>query len=559
MSNAKTLLIVDDCIEDREAYRRYLLTDPHQCYHILEADVAEDGLALCQTTHCDAILLDFCLPDMSGLEFLDELKQQVLQTAIPTIVLTGQGDEEIAVQAMKRGAKDYLVKQHLRPDVLQSAVRNAIEHSHLQRQLGQTTERQRLIATTALRIRQSLNLEEILNTAVAEVRNLLQCDRVLLCQLGAEGVSQSVAESVEPIWTQALGASMSRVDSPQKNRTADSQTTPQTIANVAKVRLSRSQRQVLERLQVQSLLEVPILVRHRGEGDRVDSPQLWGFLVAHQCSGVRTWLPEEVDLLHQLSVQLAIAIGQAELLTQTQIALQKEKELNALKSQIVATVSHEYRSPLTSILTAASTLKQHCDRLSADKQKWCLELIETKVRHLAKLVDDMLVANQLELNKTQFKPLPLDLLNFLADLLDDIRLQLSDRHELVFKVTGHPRGFWGDRNLLQQIFTNLLSNAIKYSPEGGKIECHLQSEETEVIFAIEDRGIGIPPADLAHLFESFQRASNVDTIPGTGLGLTITKACVELHGGTIALTSELGVGTQVTVTLPKRSQLKIKN
>jgi signal transduction histidine kinase len=87
----------------------------------------------------------------------------------------------------------------------------------------------------------------------------------------------------------------------------------------------------------------------------------------------------------------------------------------------------------------------------------------------------------------------------------------------------------------------------------------LQSEETEVIFAIEDRGIGIPPADLAHLFESFQRASNVDTIPGTGLGLTITKACVELHGGTIALTSELGVGTQVTVTLPKRSQLKIKN
>ena len=168
----------------------------------------------------------------------------------------------------------------------------------------------------------------------------------------------------------------------------------------------------------------------------------------------------------------------------------------------------------------------------------------------------MFVAMELALSTTRFKPLPLDLLKFVADLRDDIRSQLSDRHELVFKVTGHPRGFWGDRSLLQQIFTNLLSNAIKYSPEGGKIECHLQSQETEIILAIEDGGIGIPPADLARLFESFHRASNVDTIPGTGLGLTITKACVELHGGKIALTSELGSGTRVTVTLPKRQSIK---
>ncbi len=197
MLDTWTLLIIDDCATDRKIYRRYLSKDPHHSYQILEADCAEDGFALCQETHCDVILLDFCLPDMSGLELFDKLKQEIFKNSVPVIMLTGRGDEELAVQAMKRGALDYLVKQQVKQDVLQLAVRNAIKQLCLQAQLSKTQERQRLIATTALRIRQSLDLEQILNTAVAEVQQLLKCDRVMVYQFASDTGGKIVASSAD--------------------------------------------------------------------------------------------------------------------------------------------------------------------------------------------------------------------------------------------------------------------------------------------------------------------------------------------------------------------------
>jgi signal transduction histidine kinase len=170
---------------------------------------------------------------------------------------------------------------------------------------------------------------------------------------------------------------------------------------------------------------------------------------------------------------------------------------------------------------------------------------------MSKLVDNMLLVNQFELEKPKFKPIPLDLLQLFSDLIEQERETTGARHELIFQITGHTQGFWGDRGLLQQIFINLMSNAIKYSPDGGIVEFHLIGKESEVIFYIQDHGIGIPIKDQENLFQSFCRGSNVDTIPGTGLGLAIAKGCVELHGGDITLFSEVGQGTKVTVSLPK--------
>jgi signal transduction histidine kinase len=395
MSDTRTLLIIDDCAEDRRIYRRYLLKDPHQSYQILEAESAKDGLALCQEILCDVILLDFCLPDMTGLEILEQLTRERLDTAASVIMLTGQGDETVAVQAMKKGVQDYLVKQDLKPDVLQLAVRNVIQHSDLQTVLTKTRERQRFM------------------------------------------------------------------------------------------------------------------------------------------------------------------LKQAELLAQTQAALRKEQKLNALKSQMMTTVSYEYRTPLASILAATSTLKQHGVKLDESKQEKFLQIIEHKARYMAKLVDDLLVFNQFESNKAQCKPQPLDLYHFFSGLIQEQQEKLSDgtlhpHHHLAYKITGNYKGFWGDGGLLRQIFVNLVSNAIKFSPDGGEIEFHLIGSEEQVIFDVKDNGIGIPINEQENLFQAFSRGSNVDTIPGTGLGLAIAKLCVELHGGDITLESQVGKGTRVIVTLPKR-------
>ncbi|MEH2045363.1 ATP-binding protein [Nostoc sp.] len=588
MLDTWTLLIIDDCAADRKIYRRYLLKDPHQSYKILEADCAEEGLALCQKERCDVILLDFCLPDMSGLELFDRIQQEIFKTSVPVIMLTGRGDEEIAVQVMKRGALDYLVKQHLTQDVLQLAVRNAIKQSCLQAQLIKTQERQRLIATTALRIRQSLNLEQILNTAVAEVQQLLKCERVIVYKFAPDTDGKIVASSIEPYRTVALCDRVAAGDRGQGTGdwglgTGDKETRrlrdilitreefsqspisnpqcpipnphyplspegapPSPIPYIYELSLCNCVN-LKEQFNTKANLVVPINLSNNGN----PTPKLWGLLIAHHNSGERHWQTDDAEMLNEVSVQLAIAIQQAELLAQTQAALAKEKQLNVFKSQIITTVSHEYRTPLTSILAAASTLVKHSQQLDESKQQRFLGIIEQKARYMSKLVDNMLLVNQLELEKPKFQPISVNLLQFFSDLLEQERETVGDRHELIFKITGNHHGFWGDRGLLQQIFINLMSNAIKYSPDGGSIEFHLIGKESEAIFYIQDRGIGIPMADQENLFQSFSRASNVDTIPGTGLGLAIAKAGVELHSGSITLSSEVGQGTKVTVSLPK--------
>ncbi|MEH2183700.1 ATP-binding protein [Nostoc sp.] len=620
MLDTWTLLIIDDCAADRKIYRRYLLKDPHQSYQILEADCAEEGLALCRKVRCDVILLDFCLPDMSGLELFDRIQQEIFKTSVPVIMLTGRGDEEIAVQVMKRGALDYLVKQHLTQDVLQLAVRNAIKQSCLQAQLIKTQERQRLIATTALRIRQSLNLEQILNTAVAEVQQLLKCDRVMVYQFAPDTDGKIVASSIESYrtvtlcdrvgvgdwglgtgdkgtrrqgkqtdrglmtkeeFTQSLIPNAQCCQSPQVGKPAHSAGSPMpnaasclksgnpfgssswgepplsdclttalapqcSIPHIYELGLCNCVN-LKEQFNTKANLVVPINLSNNGN----PTPKLWGLLIAHHDSGERQWQTDDAEMLNEVSVQLAIAIQQAELLAQTQAALAKEKQLNLFKSQIITTVSHEYRTPLTSILAAASTLVKHSQQLDESKQQRFLGIIEHKARYMSKLVDNMLLVNQLELEKPKFQPISVDLLQFFSDLLEQERETVGDRHELIFKITGNHHGFWGDRGLLQQIFINLMSNAIKYSPDGGSVEFHLIGKESEAIFYIKDQGIGIPMADQENLFQSFSRGSNVDTIPGTGLGLAIAKACVELHGGDITLSSEVGQGTKVTVSLPK--------
>ncbi|MEH2073326.1 MAG: ATP-binding protein [Nostoc sp.] len=562
MLDTSTLLIIDDCAADRKIYRRYLLKDPHQSYQIFEADCAEEGLALCQKIRCDVILLDFCLPDMSGLELFDRMQQEIFQTSVPVIMLTGRGDEEVAVQVMKRGALDYLVKHNVTQDVLQLAVRNAIKQSCLQAQLNKTQERQRLIATTALRIRQSLNLEQILNTAVAEVQQLLKCDRVIVYQFAPDTDGKIVASSVESFRTVALcdrvGAEEKAIEQEAGSRgkipllctlphTRSQIPNPESpIPYIYELGLCNCV-SLKEQFNTQANLVVPINLSNNGN----PTPKLWGLLIAHQNSGERHWQTDDAQMLNEVSVQLAIAIQQAELLAQTQAALTKEKQLNTFKSQIIATVSHEYRTPLTSILAAASTLAKHSQQLDESKQERFLGIIEQKARYMSKLVDNMLLVNQFELEKPTFKPILLDLLQFFSDLIEQERETTGDRHELIFNITGHTQGFWGDRGLLQQIFINLMSNAIKYSPDGGTVEFHLIGKESEAIFYIQDRGIGIPVRDQENLFQSFSRGSNVDTIPGTGLGLAIAKGCVELHGGDITLSSEVGEGTKVTVSLPK--------
>ncbi|WNZ22972.1 response regulator [Leptolyngbya sp. NK1-12] len=539
-----TLLIVDDCAEDREVCRRYLLKDPQQSYQILEADSAEDGLSLCQERNCDAILLDFCLPTMNGLEFLDALKQHQ-PDPVPVILLTGYGAEEVAVEAMKKGVQDYLIKQQLQPDVLQLTVRNAIQHWQSQIQLNKTEQRQRLVNTIALHMRQSLDRQQVLHTAVTQIQQLLECDQVAVYQaqygetqppdlikwqqVTAAGRTRTVSPSSSDLWIETIEAAIHQADP----------------ANAAIDPIGWS-------WETQNKLILPLFLSSTEvtQEQSIQEQRLWGVLVA-QHSAVKPWHSDEVEIVRELVTQLGSALQQAEQFSQMQVALEQAQQLNAFKSQMVATVSHEYRNPLTAILAAASTLKLYSEQFDLAQQQHLLATIEDKARFMTRLVEDLLVLEKLELGQMGFRPLPLNILELVADVVEEQRWLAGEQYEIIFRVSGNTKGFWGDSDLLRQILVNLLSNGIKYSPNGGKVELHLSGTTSHLIFSIQDQGIGIPLADQEKLFQAFQRASNAEAIAGTGLGLAITQACVKLHGGDISIDSIENVGTTVTIRLPK--------
>jgi PAS domain S-box-containing protein len=239
--------------------------------------------------------------------------------------------------------------------------------------------------------------------------------------------------------------------------------------------------------------------------------------------------------------------------------LETERELNELKSRFVAMVSHEYRTPLTTILSSAELLERYVDQFTEEKRRQHYTRIQSAVHLLTQLVNDVLTISKIEAGKQGFNPSPLDLVKFCRELVEEFQLTIGSLHTLIFTSHGNAlseaQGSMMakadmDEKLLRYIISNLLSNAIKYSPEGTTVRFDLSVNLHQAILSIQDTGIGIPLEDQPHLFESFYRGTNVGTLSGTGLGLAIVKSSVDLQGGKIAVSSEVGVGTTVTVTLP---------
>lgn len=236
--------------------------------------------------------------------------------------------------------------------------------------------------------------------------------------------------------------------------------------------------------------------------------------------------------------------------TETCEALLREQELNNLKSRIITVISHEYRTPLTTILSSAQILDHYGHKLSEDKKANHLQRIQSAAHHLTDLVTDVLDISQADTGSVEFKPFPLDVELFCRQLVEEIQKSKGQEHPITFVALGNSSSYLADEKLLRQILTNLLSNAIKYSPCNSTIHFSLQCQEKTTVFRIRDRGIGIPTEDRPQLFKPFERGSNVGTTSGTGLGLAITKNLVDLHGGQIVVESEVGVGTTFTVILP---------
>ncbi|MEH2052992.1 PAS domain S-box protein, partial [Nostoc sp.] len=372
-----TILLIDDCAQDREAYYQFLQQDSLYTYRILEFETATPALKWCQQEIPDVIVLDFALPDEDGLKFIQQFWECHSHTQTAVIMLTGQGDEIIAIQAMKSAVQDYLVKDKLTAEVLQGAIHHAIERMHLIRQLEQSREQQQLIAAIALRIRQSLKLEEILHTIATEIRQFLQADRVVVYQFQPDMSGTIVAESVLPSWTVAMGMQILDTCFQQAAGSDYRQGKKRAIDDIYQAGLTNCHLQLLEQFEVKANLVVPILVKE----------QLWGLLIAHQCTASRHWQSVELDLLDQLAVQIAIAIQQGTAYQQLQAELAErqrtEAALKASEEKLKLTLNFagigywEWNPITNQIFASDNTIRCFGSDVSAENwtyEKWLNQL-----------------------------------------------------------------------------------------------------------------------------------------------------------------------------------------
>jgi signal transduction histidine kinase len=268
-------------------------------------------------------------------------------------------------------------------------------------------------------------------------------------------------------------------------------------------------------------------------------------------------------ILEAFSRQMSIAARNAQLFealrksqAELENSLQREKELNQLKSRFISTVSHEFRTPLASILANSQIIERYEKRLSDEQKSGYHAKIKAQIQYLSNLVEDVLLASKgdsigfhLEIDREDFR-------TFCEEIISEISLLAPSNVQLSLEIIGKAENLAFDSKLLRHILFNLLSNAVKYSPNGGKVMLKVNCKVKDFSLAVSDEGIGIPPPEQDKLFQSFFRASNAGKVAGTGLGLTIVKRAVEAYGGDVSLRSRPKKGTVVEVKLPRYAALK---
>lgn len=569
-SQADLILIVDDSEADRFTYRRSL----GSVGEIEEYDCGKAALEACRRQAPDLILLDYNLPDMNGLELMAELTAQ-LKICPPVIMLTGQGSEEVAVAAMKAGAKDYLIKGQLTPANLLQTVGNVLTEHRLRTALEQYQQQRSLLTEVALQINRASELKQILQVIVVGTRQLLGCDRTLIYQFELDMSGTVVAESVLPTWTSGMGLTLEDncfqgEQSYQAHKYLQGH--KMVVADITTAGLSDCHLRMLQQFQVKANLVVPII----SHSVTTDEPKLWGLLIAHHCQTTHDWQPEELALLDELAVQGAIAIQQAELITSLQAGLEKQQaidrqlqeraielkranqklaqalhRLNQRNQELDAfayIVSHDLKAPLRGISNLSQWLVEDLqDQLPEDNQEQ-LRLIQQRVLRMEDLINGVLQYSRA--GKQAVEILQVDVLQLLREVIDSLTPPSEFRVELpktVPQLETQPI-------LLKQVFANLISNAIKYHdrPDGCiQIRCQDQGERLQ--FTVADDGPGIAPENHQRIFDIFQTLASADKAKGTGLGLTIIKKIVEQQGGTVWVESDLNHGSAFSFTWPRIS------
>ncbi|BBC25931.1 PAS domain-containing protein [Pseudanabaena sp. ABRG5-3] len=450
--------------------------------------------------------------------------------------------------------------------------------------LKQQSTQEHLLSSITKRMRLSLDLDEILNAAVGEIHQILELDRVLVYRVFSGGTGAAIAESVSPNWPKILDIVFPEEVFPEQSYERYVQGRIYTLSDREDPQqfISPNLANFLAEIHVRAKLVVPIIQQQK----------LWGLLIAHQCDRPRQWQDWEIDLLKQVASQLAIAVQQTSLFEQLQqelsvrqqaeaqltesnqqLAISNEELIRAtrMKDEFLANMSHELRTPLNAILGMTEGLKEGVFGIVGDRQIKALQTVYSSGTHLLELINDILDVAKIESGQVTLELTNVSITNLCQSSIAFIKQQASAKKiQVIDKIPPYLPELMLDERRIRQVLINLLNNAVKFTPEGGTITLEVSSyiansdiasseknnaEDVYLRIAVIDTGIGISAKNIQKLFQPFiqiDSALNRQYV-GTGLGLALVKRIVELHGGKVGLTSEVGVGSHFMIDLPSKN------
>ncbi len=312
---------------------------------------------------------------------------------------------------------------------------------------------------------------------------------------------------------------------------------------------------------VDRLMEVPVTTRGRRARDTYaelharavdDAQRRWAMALATAIlllvlasALIIARLQAAARALQETGSRLEVALDEL------RVERDREVELANLKSRFVSMTSHEFRTPLSVILSSAELLEAYGERWEPSKRRTHLGRIQDAARGMSHMLDRVLLIGRAESGMLEANPRMLRPADLAAAVVEEVRSVVGPDRELVYEAHGGTKEMMLDETLLRHVLSNLLSNAFKYSPAASAVRFSVAEEERGVLFEVSDEGIGIPPDELEQLFDAFHRCSNASAIPGTGLGLAVVKKSLDVHHGTIEVDSRVGEGTRFAVRVPE--------
>jgi PAS domain S-box-containing protein len=423
------------------------------------------------------------------------------------------------------------------------AMMDMSDRKRVQEELVKQNMRSQLFSDITVKIRESLNIDEILQTSVTEVQQLLHADRVVIFQTWSDGSGTIVKEAVVPGFPVLHGRNIidpcfneNYVEKYRHGRIGS-------IHDIDTANIDPCYYEMLQLFGTKANLVVPILFKN----------QLWGLLIAHQCAHPRNWTTQETELLRQLADQIGIAVAQAQLLEQETRQRQELARSNDELQQFAFIASHDLQEPLRKIKTFSDRLKATCGDAFTEQGHDYLERMQNAAHRMQTLIEDLLTLSRVTTRTQPF--VSVDLTKVTQEVLSDLEvtIQQSGAHIEVEKLAT----ITADPLRMRQLLQNLIGNAIKFHRPQEPPFVKIYSETIRVAggselcqIIVEDRGIGFDEKYLDRIFNVFQRLHGRSEYEGTGIGLAVCRKIAERHNGSITATSIPGHGAKFIVTLP---------